>query len=108
MSGKMNFEDLEDFEDKYEISTEYSYEIRNKETKKIVSEYVENAGYIRFALNSLKYQKHRIIAKQFIPNPNNLEDADHINHDRTDNRIENLRLVDRSTNLKNKSSSKGI
>ena len=39
MSGNGNFVDLKDFEDKYEISTEYPYEIRNKETKKIVSEY---------------------------------------------------------------------
>ena len=108
MSGNGKFVDLKDFEDKFEISTECPYKIRNKRTKEEVSEYVENTGYIRLALDSQKYQKHGLIAKQFIPNPNNFEDVDHINHDRTDNRIENLRWVSRRMNLKNKSSSRGI
>ena len=108
MSRNGKFVGLKDFEDKFEISTECPYKIRNKRTKEEVSEYVENTGYIRLTLNSQKYQKHRLIAKQFIPNPNNFEDVDHINHDRKDNRIENLRWVSRRMNLKNKSSSRGI
>lgn len=34
---------------------------------------------------------HRLIAETFIPNPNNLKQIDHINHDKTDNNINNLR-----------------
>ncbi len=37
------------------------------------------------------YQVHRIVAKTFIPNPDNLHTVDHINGVRDDNRIENLR-----------------
>ena len=41
MSGNGKFVDLKDFEDKFEISTECPYKIRNKRTKEEVSEYVE-------------------------------------------------------------------
>lgn len=34
---------------------------------------------------------HRLVAQAFLPNPNNLPNVDHINRNRTDNRIENLR-----------------
>jgi len=49
---------------------------------------------------------HRLVAKHFIPNPRNLNEVDHINRNRTDNRIENLRWVTHSENLQNKGSYK--
>ena len=45
---------------------------------------------------------HRLIAKYFIPNPNNYDYVDHINRDRQDNRIENLRWVTASENNVNR------
>ena len=51
---------------------------------------------------------HRLVAEHFIPNPRNLSKAtdvnevDHINRDKSDNRIENLRWVTHAENLKNK------
>ena len=45
---------------------------------------------------------HRLIATHFIPNPNNLPCIDHINRNKTDNRIENLRWASYSTNNRNK------
>lgn len=41
---------------------------------------------------------HRVIAETFIPNPNNLSQVDHINHDKTDNKLNNLRWVNSSEN----------
>ena len=50
-------------------------------------------GYYYIKLRGKKYLLHRVIAMAFIPNPKGLPHIDHINHIRTDNRIENLRWV---------------
>lgn len=36
---------------------------------------------------------HRLVAGAFIPNPDNLPEVHHLNHDRKDNRVENLQWV---------------
>ena len=102
------FVDLIDFENEYEIKTTYPHEIRNKRTEKILKESITTDGYYRVYLNGVKYLKHRLIAKQFILNPNNYPCVDHINHQRNDNHISNLRWCSISGNNKNKSSHKSI
>lgn len=44
---------------------------------------------------------HVLVAKMFIPNPDNKPEVDHINCVRDDNRVENLRWVTRSENARN-------
>ena len=98
-----------DTDNDYEIWSEYPYPIRRKGSDKVISECNSGVGYIRCSLNRKPYDKHRIIAQQFIPNddPEHKPFIDHINKNRTDNRLENLRWVSRSENTKNQSRSKG-
>ena len=80
--------------------------IYTKDSKNIIKYRMLN-GYKIVGLNSLNgyktYTLHRLIAMTFIPNPNNLPVVNHINENKTDNRIENLEWVTQKENI-NKSS----
>ena len=92
----------------YEILNQYPYIIRKKSNHYEIKEFNCGKGYIGVKLNRKSYLKHKLIAEQFIPNPDSLPYIDHINHDRTDYHIHNLRWVSASENNKNKSSNKGV
>ena len=110
MSQTIEFVPLIGFEDKYEILNQYPFTIRRKDNHYIVKECINNCGYVIVNLSQHPHEKHRIIASQFIPNddPENKNQIDHKNHDKTDNRIENLRWASRSENQRNKLTHKGI
>ena len=94
--------------DDYEILNEYPFTIRRKKDGFVISESDRGNGYVRVCLNRKDYNKHRLIAEQFLPNPLNLPCIDHINRDRTDYHLANLRWVSRSNNQFNKSSHLGV
>ncbi|KAK8836150.1 hypothetical protein M9Y10_039963 [Tritrichomonas musculus] len=107
MTEMSEFVTLVNHED-YEILTTYPHAIRRKNDHRVCSETMNNDGYLIVTLNGKIYQKHRIIASQFIENLDNLPFVDHINHDRTDNRIEDLRWCSRSDNNFNRISTRGV
>lgn len=43
---------------------------------------------------------HRLVAKAFIPNPDNLPVIDHIDHDRSNNHVSNLRWMTQGDNVR--------
>jgi hypothetical protein len=61
--------------------------------------------YLQFDMfidgNRVNKQVHRFIAERLIPNPDNLPVVDHINRNRLDNRVENLRWSTREDNWYN-------
>lgn len=72
----------------------------------------DNDGYALINLYKNKkhitFKVHRLVAEAFLQNPENKTEIDHINTDRTDNRVENLRWVNRKENCNNPLTKKHI
>ena len=86
----------------YEICDTYPYEIRKRKTGKVVKESINKGnGYVDLALNNHTIRKHRIVAMTFIPNPENLPVIDHIDKNRTNFHIDNLRWTTQKQNSNN-------
>lgn len=58
-------------------------------------------GYIQVAINGVTQRVHRLVAKAFIPNPDEKEMVDHIDGNRTNNHVSNLRWVTAEENSNN-------
>ena len=82
----------------------YPFTIRKKSNHYEVKESVNGGGYVQLRLNDKVLFKHRLIALQFIPNddPECKKQVDHINHDKTDYHLSNLRWVTPSQNINNR------
>lgn len=89
----------------YEISN--TGKIRNKRTKRLKKYGETYNGYYRVALyipdekRDMKFQVARLVALAFIPNPDNKPEVDHIDCDKHNNVVSNLRWVTHSENMLN-------
>ena len=112
--SKLLLDIIQEMEEKYIIDTESGL-ITRKRTGKIMG-YKDKQGYITFGFNHVNYRVHRIILTKFLGREIKPDyKADHINHNKSDNRISNLRELNHQENtqhqqlsVKNTSGFKGV
>ena len=88
----------------YQISP--NGDVKNIKTNKILKPFLRRDYYcVRLCKNGIVKNKyiHQLVADAFLDKPNENSIVDHINNIKTDNRLENLRLVTQSENTRNKS-----
>lgn len=75
----------------------------------IIEKQLDPDGYTRIETDGRKYKVHRLVAFCFLGlDINNLnKQIDHINHERSDNRVDNLRIVTAQQNQWNRKEPKG-
>ena len=88
----------------YEITKEgFVISYKNK-VPKVLKGQLDRDGYYKVEIRENRVRKwyfvHRLVAIQYIPNPENKPEVNHINGIKTDNRVENLEWVTRSENAK--------
>ncbi len=87
------FKDIKGFPG-YKISDSGEVMSLKGKTPKVLKSYSKTHGYLYTAL-SLQGKKHylrihRLVAEAFIPNPLNLPEVNHLDEDKTNNRVDNL------------------
>lgn len=99
------WKDIKDYEGLYQVSNMGNVKSLKFGKERILKECKNNDGYIQVGLfkNGKRkiYKVHRLVAETFILNIDNKQFIDHINTDRTDNRVENLRWCTHIENMNN-------
>lgn len=98
----MTMKPIDGFDERYFVTPDGNVYTKYKRVMKLG----DYNGYKRVELYTItetercakKYLVHRLIAQAFIPNPDGKAEVNHINHNRSDNRVENLEWVSHSEN----------
>lgn len=95
------WKDIDGFDGRYQVSTWG----RVRSLKGILKPYENAKGYLKIGLTKNgkchKKRVNRLVAIAFIPNPDNKPQVDHIDGNKQNNSITNLRWVTNNENQKN-------
>ena len=80
----------------YDNGTVYSI----KKNKFLTGMIDKNNGYVYIHLDK-RHRLHKLVALSFLPNPHNYDVIDHIDRDKTNNNVSNLRWASQSINRRN-------
>ncbi len=104
-----HFVDIRDFRSYY-VSNLGNVASFKKGFTTYLKAYLRKDGYLTVVLcrDRVHYPKlvHKLVAENFLANPENKPEIDHKNHDRSDNRASNLRFATSQENNRNKSKSR--
>lgn len=95
------FVDIENYVGRYKISNMgnvLSLDYNGTKKEIVLKNQVQTWGYLSVGLKNKHFALHRLVAKAFIPNPENKPCVNHINGNKKDNRVENLEWVTYSEN----------
>ena len=88
----------------YNVST--SGQITNVTTGQVLKPFIDRRGYENFSLwgddgTRKTLRGHQLVARKYIPNPDNLPQVDHLDGNKRNNSVENLEWVtNRENNLR--------
>ena len=105
------WKDIKGYEGLYQISNGGEVKSLKWNKTRILKPGVGSSGYLHVGLRKDKKRInkliHRLVAKAFLQDWSESKDVDHINRDRFNNHIDNLRMASRSQNHRNGISRKG-
>ena len=97
------WKDIVGYENLYQVSNLGN--VKTVKQNKILKQHISAFGYLRCRMRKNNKTKkivvHRLVAKAFIPNPENKPCVDHIDTNKQNNNVKNLRWVTYSENMKN-------
>ena len=92
-----------DYEGKYQVSNFARVRSFHRDKVKIIKPDIIHTGYLRVLLykngKTKSYYVHVLVAKAFIPNPENKTQVNHIDGNKFNNNVENLEWVTPSENI---------
>lgn len=105
------WKDIQGYEGKYQVSNYGRVKsligTNQKPREKILTPGVNPQGYLHVSLcvnRRMKgYRVHRLVAEEFIPNPENKKEVNHIDGDKKNNTVDNLEWVTPKENMRHAS-----